>query len=240
MFINYAHRGASEYAPESTFAAFRLGLEMGANGIETDVRASKDGILILHHNAEIVTADGTVRNVCEMTLEELQRIDLGVRKAPEYAGERIVTLDDFLAEYAGKDLQLAIEIKQNGIEAQTVSFIRRFACAEKTVVTSFGYDILEEVRRIAPDLRLGWLVREVTEDVLQKAEASGFYQICPKADTLDEPTVALLRKKGFSVRAWGVKDVPLMCRMLDLAVDGMTVNFPDKLTEETARRGIAL
>ena len=48
--INYAHRGASEYAPENTFSAFYLGLEMGADGIETDVRMTRDGKLVLFHD----------------------------------------------------------------------------------------------------------------------------------------------------------------------------------------------
>ncbi|MBS1484153.1 MAG: glycerophosphodiester phosphodiesterase, partial [Clostridium sp.] len=58
MFINYAHRGASAYAPENTLSAFYLGLEMGANGIETDIRRTKDGQLVLFHDATLEQAAG--------------------------------------------------------------------------------------------------------------------------------------------------------------------------------------
>ena len=50
LFINYAHRGASAYAPENTMSAFLLGIKQGANGIETDVRRTKDGVLVLFHD----------------------------------------------------------------------------------------------------------------------------------------------------------------------------------------------
>lgn len=53
MFINYAHRGASHYAPQNTLSAFYLGLQMGANGIETDVQMTRDGVLVLYHDREL-------------------------------------------------------------------------------------------------------------------------------------------------------------------------------------------
>ena len=50
MFTVYAHRGASEYAPENTLSSFYMGLSMGANGIETDVQRTKDGVAVLFHD----------------------------------------------------------------------------------------------------------------------------------------------------------------------------------------------
>ncbi|MCL2539182.1 MAG: glycerophosphodiester phosphodiesterase [Oscillospiraceae bacterium] len=65
MFVNYAHRGASSYAPENTFAAFYKGVEMGANGIETDVQRSRDGVLVLHHDEWIAKIFNTIRTIEE-------------------------------------------------------------------------------------------------------------------------------------------------------------------------------
>lgn len=94
--INYAHRGASEYAPENTMAAFCLGIEMGANGIETDVQRTKDGVLLLCHDATFQRTAGVDRPVCDMTWAEVSRLDVGSFKGDRYRAERVVPLADFV------------------------------------------------------------------------------------------------------------------------------------------------
>lgn len=66
MFISYAHRGASEYAPENTMSSFYLGLEQGANGIETDVRRTKDGVLVLFHDQTLKRVIGETGRVADV------------------------------------------------------------------------------------------------------------------------------------------------------------------------------
>ena len=75
--INYAHRGASEYAPENTMAAFCMGVEMGANGIETDVQRTRDGVLVLFHDATLMRTAGLDRRVCDMSWAELSAVKNG-------------------------------------------------------------------------------------------------------------------------------------------------------------------
>ena len=69
--INYAHRGASEYAPENTLSSFYLGLMQGANGIETDVQRTKDGVLVLFHDNTLDRVSNVSGNLSEYTYEEL-------------------------------------------------------------------------------------------------------------------------------------------------------------------------
>ena len=74
--INYAHRGACEYAPENTLSSFYLGLLQGANGIETDVQLTKDGELVLFHDDTLDrVSDGTGR-LCDYTLAQLRKIKI--------------------------------------------------------------------------------------------------------------------------------------------------------------------
>ena len=68
MFVNYAHRGASEYTPENTLLAFYTGVYMGANGIETDVQMTKDGILVLFHDDTILRLTGAPGSIRDYTL----------------------------------------------------------------------------------------------------------------------------------------------------------------------------
>ena len=71
-FVNYAHRGASEYLPENTMLAFYTGIYMGANGIETDVQRCKDGTLVLFHDDTLLRVTGEAGSVEDYTFPELQ------------------------------------------------------------------------------------------------------------------------------------------------------------------------
>ena len=108
-----AHRGFSEKYPENTMAAFRAAIEAGADEIETDVRMTADGELVLIHDDNVSrTTDGTGK-VCEMTLAELKKLDAGVKKGKEFAGARIPTLRELLElckEHPA--LTLDIELKE--------------------------------------------------------------------------------------------------------------------------------
>ncbi len=231
-FINYAHRGASEYAPENTMAAFYLGLEMGADGIETDIQRTKDGVLVLFHDDDmrrIVGCDGAIR---AYTYAELMALDFGKHKGkPQYAQEKIVRLEDFLRYFGGKDLALALEIKQAGVEADTVEMVRRFDLMDKVTFTSFQWESIARVRAIDTDAVIGYLVEGITPDTLDRLSAYRMQQICPRVGCFDDDALRLARDRGFSVRGWGVQNTALMREALRQKLDGITVNFPDLLAQ---------
>ena len=79
MFVNYAHRGASEYAPENTMPSFELGLTMGANGIETDLQETKDGKIVMFHDNTIDDKSNGTGAIADYTYEELLKMDFGRR-----------------------------------------------------------------------------------------------------------------------------------------------------------------
>ena len=93
--INYAHRGASEYAPENTFSAFYLGLEMGADGIETDVRMTRDGKLVLFHDGVLDRVTDRSGAFHDVSYEQLKAMKI-TGKNPDAVPDCIVTLEDFL------------------------------------------------------------------------------------------------------------------------------------------------
>ena len=102
--INYAHRGASEYAPENTMASFYLALELGANGIETDVRETSDGVLVLFHDETMLRLTGEDLRICEMTYDQIYEKDLGSHKSSKYKNEKVVLLEDFLRYFCAKNI----------------------------------------------------------------------------------------------------------------------------------------
>src|SRR5581483_9653967 len=112
-----AHRGASAYAPENTFAAFDRAIALKSDGIETDVRASKDGRLVLVHDARVDRTTNGEGAVAELSFVELQALDAGSGFNPRFAGERVPTLEAFLDRFGGR-LPLCLEVKQPGVEAK--------------------------------------------------------------------------------------------------------------------------
>lgn len=233
--INYAHRGASAYAPENTFASFYMGWQMGADGIETDVQNTKDGVPVLFHDDDLKRLTGIDRKICDMTYGELCQVDIGSHKGERYKGERVPALAEFLHHFSGKGLHLALEIKQAGIERQVMDMVQPLWPADHLIVTSFIWDTMLAVRRLAPEVRTGFLTGRQDAELADVMKKNGIWQYCPDARTVTEETVKLFRASGFSIRAWGVADEDVMRRMLALKLDGMTVNFPDKLHKALGR-----
>src|SRR5438445_6957075 len=105
-----AHRGASYDAPENTLASVKLAWEQKADAVEIDVHLSKDGSIVVIHDANTSKVAGVRKRVSDQTLAELKGLDVGRWKGPKWASERIATLDEVLATVPERK-RLFIEIK---------------------------------------------------------------------------------------------------------------------------------
>ena len=132
--INYAHRGASGYCPENTLLSFYTGLYMGANGIETDVQRTKDGVSVLFHDDTLARVTGEEGAIAGYTLEEL----LAFRVKKNEFEDRIVTLEEFLEKFSIHPVTFAIELKVPGVESDTAWLLRKYTLEDRAVVTSFN------------------------------------------------------------------------------------------------------
>ncbi len=228
--INYAHRGASEYYPENTLRSFYAGLEMGATGMETDIQRTKDGVLVLHHDDTLKRVAGVNGAVCDYTYSELLDMDFGAFKCDRFKGERIVRLDTFLTHFGRRGLTLALEIKQNGIENDCLNCVDALKCRDDVIFTSFIWESVAELRRLDSTIRLGYLTRDITTETLDMLKEHDVQQICPQISRVTAESFKLAAERGFSIRFWGVTNTELMNRAIAFGGDGMTVNFPDKLS----------
>ena len=107
--------------------------------------------------------------------------------------------------------------------------INEFGALSKTTFTSFKYDYIKAIKACNPEARVGWLVCEVTDETIEKLHEIGGEEMAPLAENLTDEIVKKLRLSNLGVRAWGISSVDIMKRMCNLNVDGMTVNFPDRL-----------
>ena len=226
-FVNYAHRGASQYYPENTMTAFEAGIRQGANGIETDVQKTKDGVLVLFHDDTLTRLTGETGSVRDYTYEQLQVFC--VKKAEMV--DKIPTLEEFLSHFADKEISFAIELKVDGIEKEVVDFIYKYKADNKTIITSFALSRLQKVKAYAPYIHLGYLTKKVDDDTVQSLIDVGVDEICPHASLVDEDKVEKWHRIGFNVRAWGVSSEEYMKSLYLAGVDGMTFDAPDLLCQ---------
>ena len=229
MFINYAHRGASHYYPENTLSSFYAGLQMGANGIETDIQKTKDGVLVLFHDNDIKRVTGESGSISDYTYQELLRFRVFSRDGNRI--DRIASLEDFCKYFSFRDLTFAIELKQDHVEKETIDMLEAYGMREKTILTSFNYESLKNAKAYHYGYRVGYLYDAKELNALEKMQAIGGEELCPEAELLTPEMVKRYHDIGFSVRAWGVYTPEIMKNACACGVDGMTINFPDLLTE---------
>lgn len=228
--IVIAHRGASSYAPENTFAAFDLAVKIGVSHIELDVHLSSDGHVVVIHDDTVDRTSNAQGAVTSYSWSELKALDVGSWFEPQFSGEQIPSLDDVLVRYKGQ-VHFHIEIKGESAELskRTVDVIRAHHMESQVTITSFQKERLEEVRSYAPELSTAWLVTMVRKSVIKQAKDLGVNQLCPLANLVTTKLVQRIYDEELMVRVWGVKTEKLMKKVVYAGADGMTVNFPDKL-----------
>ena len=224
-FINFAHRGASEYAPENTMLSFNLGIFMGANGIETDVQMTKDNIPVLFHDNTLERVTGQPGSIGHYTYEELRQFN--VINGDLF--DKILKFEDFLIHFGFRPLTFAIELKEAQAAEPAADLIRKYGIENKVTVTSFKYDALLAIRAYAPELKTGYLTKLVDDALLTQMKADGIGELCPLGSIVTRELVEQWHQLGFNVRAWGITNEHWMRHAYDAGVNGITVNFPDKL-----------
>jgi len=242
--INYAHRGASDYAPENTLSSFYLGLLQGANGIETDIQKTKDGVLVLFHDDTLDRVTDGGGPLCDYTWDELKKVKV-YGNATSGFYDRIVTLREFLEKFSQYDIQFALELKGPDVEEDSLAMVKEFDILDKVTFTSFQFDAIDKIKELDATARVGWLtfetcdkvvkhisrIYETFDEAVDRLLRIGGEEIAPRAEDVTPELMEKWKNAGLGVRAWGVSNVALMKKMCALGVDGMTVNFPDRLYE---------
>jgi len=234
--LNFAHRGASYHAPENTLSAFRLARDMGADGIELDVQLSRDGSLVVMHDATVDRTTNGSGAVAQLTLADLKRLDAGSWFSPDFTGERIPTLDEVF-DAVGQDLLLNLELKAAGVESTgleeaVVSCIVEYGVEEQVLISSFNPLALQRVRQIHPQLRLALLYGSTLHEAKREHWVQRLHPLTalhPEYHLVDEAHLAWARAHHCRVNAWTVDDPEEMRRLLALEVDGLITDRPDLL-----------
>lgn len=221
-----AHRGSSWSAPENTMAAMRVAQEELADCVELDVQMTADGVVVLGHDASLKRVAGVNRTIASYTYEELQELDVGSWFSPEFAGERIPSLEEVLEFCKGK-MALNIEIKSAGREselpAKTAELVLEYGMEEQCVLTSSNLSYLKQIKELAPQLRTGYVVSAAYGDFYS---IDAVDMICIRYNFINEHLVEHVHEQGKAVHAWTVNVKSEMERLHRLGVDGIITDRP--------------
>ncbi len=151
-----AHRGASLQAPENTMAAFRAAWESGADFVELDVQRTREGVVIVLHDGDLLRMAGDPRKVKDLSLAEIQALDIGRHRGQTHAGERVPTLAEVI-DFARGRVRLNIELKYNTHDEQlapaVIDLLRAGDFLDPAVITSLDYAALLQVKAHVSNLQ---------------------------------------------------------------------------------------
>lgn len=226
----FGHRGASAYAPENTLAAFRLALEQGAHGVEFDVHLTRDGVPVVIHDFSLDKTTTGHGLVASKTYSELEALDAGVHKGPEFAGEPIPTLEEVFRLLAGK-IAMNIEVKADaeGIEDAVAALIDQYGVNDWVIVSSFNPLILQRFAARYPRIPLGFLYDESMpyEQLLQMLSNVKLQARHPHQTMIDAAYMRVAKQFGLQVNTWTVNDPARGLELQELGVDVMITDTPD-------------
>jgi glycerophosphoryl diester phosphodiesterase len=243
------HRGAAAVAPENTLAGIRQGLQDGADGLEIDVRLSKDGRIVVIHDADTGRTTGQPGRVAEQTLAEVQQLDAGSWKGPAWAGEKIPTLESVLAAVPGGK-RLLIEVKCG---PEVLDELERLLAAcgrrpDETAVISFDLPTVRQAKQRMPQHPAYWIQgttprwdplaghpRGSVDELIETCQESGLDGLSLAYQSEITPRhVERLHELGKTICVWTVNDAAAARRLLALGVETIVSDCPGWLRAELA------
>lgn len=225
-----AHRGSSTDAPENTLAAIDSAIKNGADYAEIDVQQTKDGKLVLLHDKTFKRTTGVDKNVWELNLSDIKELDAGSWLDKKFKGEKVPTLEE-LIDYSKDKILINIEIKTNTADTTLIEDVVRLIeekdFISKCVVTSLNYDAIEEVERIQPKIKTGYIMFAAFGD-LEKLNLD-FYSV--EETNINDEFVTNAHRIGREVHVWTINSTESMESILEYGVDNIITDNVGTLRE---------
>lgn len=233
---NTAHRGASILAPENSLSAIRRAIEDGADYIEIDVRLTADGVPVLWHDRDMRRIFGVEDAIGQVYLDHLLELDAGSWFSPEFAGERVVTLQEAIDEVRGH-ARLYVDLKPDLLTADeltrsVVQLLQDNDMVDQSVMAAAYPSVLREAKHLEPALRTTLLAQFVVGPL----DHSAFDNLGLRHNRVSAATVAEAHRRGYQLHVWTVNDPVEMGRFIDMGVDNIITDRPDLLTQVLEER----
>jgi glycerophosphoryl diester phosphodiesterase len=235
--LNIAHRGFSGKYPENTRRAFLAAIEEGGcDGIESDVHLSADGEPVIIHDATLDRTSSGSGRVGDHPFSALRELDAGSWKGDEFAGEKILHLEELLEIVLAHRILLNLEIKTDevfypGIEEKVIRCIKALGAEKAVFLSSFNHITMKRCKDLDRTLGTGLLYEYPLLDAGAYARSHGMDAIHPQVSCLAfSPELAgQAHEQGIAVHVWTANGEEEMRFCIEQGVDGIISNYPDKL-----------
>lgn len=233
MVAVYGHRGAKGEAPENTLAGFEYALELGLSALELDVRLSADEELVVIHDDTVQRTTNGIGRVCDLTVEQLRRLDARGPHAswPEPVG--VPTLAEVMEAFrAAQRIVLQIEVKRDAPErvervcAGVARSVHEHDFGERAVVASFVPAALEIMRSLAPSLPRAFITMEDPAGSIDTALRLGCSDVDIQRPLLSPEIVREAHARGLGVMGWQGNTVADLEHLVACGVDKLTTDHP--------------
>lgn len=249
-----AHRGGKGLWPENTLFAFERAAALGVDMLEMDLQLSQDAKLVVMHDDTLERTTNGEGQVAHYSLAELQALDAGYNwtadggQSHPYRGQgtRIAALEEVFERFPLIPKVLDIKVPDVGMEAVLCEMLAAHDQLDRVIVGSFHERSLARFRRLCPEvatsagpvsvrmlLALNWLG---LSDLLSPSYA--VLQIPPQHSGLDLATPRLVRNaqaRGLNVQLWTINEQPAMRRLLQMGVNGLITDYPDRALQLLGR-----
>jgi len=224
-----AHRGASAYYPENTLEAFSKAIEFGADAVELDTHLTKDGEIVVAHDAGLERVSNGTGYIYDHTLEELKALDFS--KLHPGTVCRIPTLDEVFSLIKPSTLMMNIELKGEypGLPEKLLAMIEGYGMGECVICSSFNHYSVRRIKELSPRIKTALIYNWSIVDPWVYANYLGVYAIHPSFDIVKArpEIVERCQEKGVAVNAWTLDEPEKINLMLKYGVDWITSNKAD-------------
>jgi glycerophosphoryl diester phosphodiesterase len=215
-FLTIGHRGVMGVEPENTLRSFIAAQHAGLDLIELDLHLSKDGALVVMHDADVDrTTDGS-GPIAELTLAELRTLDAG-------HGERVPVFEEVLDAVRAP---LQAEIKDTAAARALAEVMHRRDLVGRVEVSSFHDEAIAEITRLVPGVRTALIASRYGTDVVDRAVEAGAATVCLNIRRLTLEVVEHARKADLRIIGWVVNTQDHLRLVRALELDGATTDYP--------------
>lgn len=220
-----AHRGASNAAPENTLAAVQAAIDSGAHWVEIDVQETADGRVAVIHDRDLKKVGGSTLTVAGSTLEQLRQVDIGSWFGPEFADQRVPSLEEVL-ELSRDRIGVNIELKYYGgevaLERSVIDIVERAGMADQVVAMSLSYSGIQTLHRMRPD----WTVGLLSSVAIGRLTALDVDFLALNGRAATRRLIRQAHQQDKQVLVWTVNDPITMASMLGRGADGLITDEP--------------
>lgn len=230
----WAHRGASQEAPENTLPAFERAVEQGADGVEFDVQLTADGeVVVIHDETVDRTTDGS-GPVVGSSLRALRQLDASGGR-PGFVGVQIPTLSEVLDLLAPTTVTVNIELKNSveaypGMEEKVLEALETRAMGDRVVLSSFSQDSLRHLQRLGTTIERAMVYSSPLLRPWRRADELGAGALHPSVRLVwSAGFVRGVRSAGLALRPWVVNDPDQLAKLSLWGVDAVFTDVPAAL-----------